>query len=172
MRSLGATNPVRASFIRMPRARGYLAAWLALPFILAGCAPVEITPCLECLSAPAGTWTGLRVNPVSGESFPMSVQIDDGGQQFIGTVQTDEITFWRFSGRVVNAADLTADESAEWESALGREVTDDLLLIEFEPQSKLEGHFIRGTFRAYVEGDAMEGMQTDGEYEHAFSLLR
>ncbi|MBE7457958.1 MAG: hypothetical protein KJ057_15280 [Phycisphaerae bacterium] len=132
---------------------------------------MEVTPCLDCLSAPAGTWTGLRVNPVSGESFPMSVEIDDGGRQFIGTVQTDEITFWRFSGHVVDGADFTADERAEWESALGREVTADLLLIEFEPETKLEGHFIRGTFRACIEDDAMTGIQVDGEYQHEFSLL-
>ncbi|KAB2948887.1 MAG: hypothetical protein L6Q93_12090 [Phycisphaerae bacterium] len=101
----------------------------------------------------------------------MSVEIDDGGRQFIGTVQTDEITFWRFSGHVVDGADFTADERAEWESALGREVTADLLLIEFEPETKLEGHFIRGTFRACIEDDAMTGIQVDGEYQHEFSLL-
>lgn len=102
----------------------------------------------------------------------MSVEIDDGGQQFIGTLQTDEITFWRLEGEVVDPRNLDAETAAAWEAAIGREPSVGLLLIEFAPTTKLEGHYLRGTFRAFVEGDAMVGTHTDGEYEQTFDLRR
>lgn len=156
----------------MKRANRIGFSWMVLCSLVVGCGTVEVATCPDCPLAPVGKWTGLRVNPVSGESFEMSVEIDDGGRQFIGTVQSDDITFWRISGGTVDPLALDAEDVAVWEAAIGRAVTADLLLIEFEPTTKLEGHYLRGTFRAYIEGDEMIGAQTDGEYERVFTLRR
>ncbi|MCC7293331.1 MAG: hypothetical protein IT449_14825 [Phycisphaerales bacterium] len=153
-------------------AKGLVPCLLGHLAVMSGCGSVNVTTCPDCPSAPPGTWTGQRVNPVSGESFDMSVEIDDGGQQFIGTVQSDAITFWRLAGQTVAPRQLDDEEIAVWEAVIGRAVTADLLLIEFSPTTKIEGHYLRGTFRARIEGDEMTGTQTDGEYEHVFTLHR
>ncbi|HWL95496.1 MAG TPA: PKD domain-containing protein [Phycisphaerae bacterium] len=120
----------------------------------------------------SGDWTGFRENPASGETFEMAVVIEQPNLTFQGRVSTDSITEWRMAGEVVDPDELTDVERATWESAIGEEPQAGMLLIRFQPTTKITGHFVRGEFLAIVDGDEMRGSHLDGEYTKTFVLSR